>query len=50
MGEDALQTDPLEPTNQWYAIVKIAGIKLCQANRHLSTECKVRILRANGVS
>ena len=26
-------TGPLEPTNQWYAIAKIAGIKLCQAFR-----------------
>lgn len=31
--EDALLTGPLEPTNQWYAIAKIAGIKLCQAYR-----------------
>jgi GDP-L-fucose synthase len=29
--EDALLTGPLEPTNEWYAIAKIAGIKLCQA-------------------
>jgi GDP-L-fucose synthase len=28
-----LLTGPLEPTNQWYAIAKIAGIKLCQACR-----------------
>jgi GDP-L-fucose synthase len=31
--EDALLSGPLEPTNQWYAIAKIAGIKLCQAYR-----------------
>jgi GDP-L-fucose synthase len=31
--EDALLTGPLEPTNQWYAIAKIAGIKLAQAHR-----------------
>ena len=31
--EDALLTGPLEPTNEWYAIAKIAGIKLCQAFR-----------------
>ncbi len=31
--EDALLTGPLEPTNEWYAIAKIAGIKLCQAHR-----------------
>ncbi|TRC98934.1 GDP-L-fucose synthase [Mesorhizobium sp. WSM4303] len=29
--EDALLTGPLEPTNEWYAIAKIAGLKLCQA-------------------
>ena len=33
MREDALMTGPLEPTNEWYAIAKIAGIKLCQAYR-----------------
>lgn len=31
--EDALLTGPLEPTNEWYAIAKIAGIKLCEAYR-----------------
>lgn len=31
--EDALLTGPLEPTNEWYALAKIAGIKLCQAYR-----------------
>jgi len=29
--ESSLLTGPLEPTNQWYAVAKIAGIKLCQA-------------------
>jgi GDP-L-fucose synthase len=33
IGEDELLTGPLEPTNEWYAIAKIAGIKLCQAYR-----------------
>jgi GDP-L-fucose synthase len=33
MREDALLTGPLEPTNQWYAVAKIAGIKMCQAYR-----------------
>ena len=33
MAEEALLTGPLEPTNQWYAIAKIAGIKMCQAYR-----------------
>jgi GDP-L-fucose synthase len=31
--EDSLLTGPLEPTNEWYAIAKIAGIKMCQAYR-----------------
>jgi GDP-L-fucose synthase len=31
LREDALLTGPLEPTNEWYAVAKIAGIKLCQA-------------------
>lgn len=31
--EDALLTGPLEPTNEWYAVAKIAGIKLAQAYR-----------------
>ena len=31
--EDELLTGPLEPTNEWYAIAKISGIKLCQAYR-----------------
>jgi GDP-L-fucose synthase len=31
--EDALLTGPLEPTNQWYSVAKIAGIKMCQAYR-----------------
>lgn len=31
MTEDSLLTGPLEPTNEWYAIAKIAGIKICQA-------------------
>ncbi|WP_337271198.1 GDP-L-fucose synthase [Oryzifoliimicrobium ureilyticus] len=33
IAEDSLLTGPLEPTNEWYAIAKIAGIKLCQAYR-----------------
>jgi GDP-L-fucose synthase len=31
--ESALLTGPLEPTNEWYAIAKIAGLKLCHAYR-----------------
>ncbi|MFK8016605.1 MAG: GDP-L-fucose synthase family protein [Gammaproteobacteria bacterium] len=33
MTEDSLLTGALEPTNEWYAIAKIAGIKMCQAYR-----------------
>ena len=33
IAEDSLLTGPLEPTNEWYAIAKIAGLKLCQAYR-----------------
>jgi GDP-L-fucose synthase len=33
MSEECLLTGELEPTNQWYAIAKIAGIKMCQAYR-----------------
>lgn len=33
LREDSLLTGPLEPTNQWYAIAKIAGVKLCEALR-----------------
>ncbi len=33
MAESALLTGPLEPTNEWYAIAKIAGIKLAQSYR-----------------
>jgi GDP-L-fucose synthase len=31
--EEYLLTGPLEPTNEWYAVAKIAGIKMCQAFR-----------------
>ena len=33
MAEQALLTGALEPTNQWYAIAKIVGLKMCQAYR-----------------
>jgi GDP-L-fucose synthase len=33
MSEDLLLTGELEPTNEWYAVAKIAGIKLCEAYR-----------------
>jgi GDP-L-fucose synthase len=33
INEDSLLTGPLEPTNEWYALAKIAGVKLCAAYR-----------------
>ena len=33
LREESLLTGPLEPTNEWYAIAKIAGIKMCEAYR-----------------
>ncbi len=33
LREDSLLTAPLEPSNEWYAIAKIAGVKTCQAYR-----------------
>jgi GDP-L-fucose synthase len=33
MSEDSLLEGPLEPTNEWYAVAKIVGVKLCQACR-----------------
>jgi len=33
INEEALLTGPLEPSNEWYAVAKIAGIKMCQAYR-----------------
>jgi GDP-L-fucose synthase len=41
--ESALMTGPLEPTNEWYAIAKIAGLKLCQAYRR---ECACDFISA----
>jgi GDP-L-fucose synthase len=33
MPESCLLSGPLEPTNEWYAVAKIAGLKMCQAYR-----------------
>ncbi|MBD4409795.1 NAD-dependent epimerase/dehydratase family protein, partial [Xanthomonas citri pv. citri] len=33
IAEASLLTGPLEPTNEWYALAKIAGIKMCEAYR-----------------
>jgi len=45
--EDALLTRPLEPTNEWYAVAKIAGIKLCQAYRRQYGRRYISIMPCN---
>ncbi|KRD63433.1 GDP-L-fucose synthase [Ensifer sp. Root278] len=45
--ESALLTGPLEPTNEWYAIAKIAGIKLCQAYRKQYSRRYISVMPCN---
>jgi len=45
--ESALLTGPLEPTNEWYAVAKIAGIKLCQACRRQYGDDFISAMPAN---
>lgn len=45
--EEELLNGPLEPTNQWYAIAKIAGIKLCQAYRQQKHACFISAMPTN---
>jgi GDP-L-fucose synthase len=45
--EDSLLTAPLEPTNQWYAIAKIAGIALCDAFRKQYGACFISAMPTN---
>ncbi len=47
MTEDALLTGALEPTNQWYAVAKIAGIKLAQAYRRQHKADFVSVMPTN---
>jgi GDP-L-fucose synthase len=47
MTEDLLLTGPLEPTNQWYAIAKIAGIKLCEAYRRQHSADFISVMPTN---
>jgi GDP-L-fucose synthase len=47
MPESCLLTGPLEPTNEWYAVAKIAGIKLCQAYRRQHGCDFVSVIPAN---
>jgi GDP-L-fucose synthase len=44
---EALLTGPLEPTNEWYAIAKIAGIKLCAAYRRQHGRDFVSVMPTN---
>jgi GDP-L-fucose synthase len=45
--EGALLTGPLEPTNEWYAIAKIAGIKMCQALRRQYGRSYISVMPCN---
>ncbi|WP_217429602.1 GDP-L-fucose synthase [Sphingomonas bacterium] len=45
--EDSLLTGPLEPTNEWYAIAKIAGIKLAQAYRRQHGRDYISVMPTN---
>ena len=47
INEDELLTGLLEPTNQWYAIAKIAGIKLCQAYRRQFGDDFISVMPTN---
>lgn len=47
MNEDMLLTGPLEPTNQWYAIAKIAGVKQCQAYRRAHGRDFISVMPTN---
>jgi len=47
IAEEALLTGPLEPTNEWYAIAKIAGIKLCQAWRKQAGKAFISAMPTN---
>jgi GDP-L-fucose synthase len=45
--EDALLTGPLEPTNEWYAVAKIAGLKLAQAYRRQHAADFISVMPTN---
>jgi GDP-L-fucose synthase len=47
LKEDYLLTGPLEPTNEWYAIAKITGIKLCEALRKQYNRDYVSLMPTN---
>jgi GDP-L-fucose synthase len=47
MTEDMLLTGPLEPTNEWYAVAKIAGVKLAQAYRRQFGDDFISVMPSN---
>jgi GDP-L-fucose synthase len=47
MAEDALLTGPLEPTNEWYAVAKIAAIKLCESYRKQHGDDFISVMPTN---
>jgi GDP-L-fucose synthase len=47
LKEEYLLSGPLEPTNEWYAVAKIAGIKLCQAYRRQHGDDFLSVLPSN---
>ena len=47
MREDSLLTGPLESTNEWYAVAKIAGLKMCQALRQQYGRCYFSLMPTN---
>jgi GDP-L-fucose synthase len=47
MTEDSLLTGPLEPTNEWYAVAKIAAIKLGQAYRKQHARDFISVMPSN---
>ena len=49
LKEEYLLTDSLEPTNEWYAIAKITGVKACQAIRKQYNKDYVSLMPTNSV-
>jgi len=47
MAEEELLTGELEPTNQWYAVAKIAGLKLCEAYRRQHGDDFIAVMPTN---
>jgi GDP-L-fucose synthase len=47
MREDQMLTGELEPTNEWYAVAKIAGIKLCEAYRRQYSRDFISVMPTN---